>query len=142
MAALEVVTGTTLDFDAAKILSRNRYRAASATPKDRIKTSEEEVAITGAGKADENVVRLEDVMIIRRVNEDNTSQTLGGDTTLVNEKEMIVVLFQQRRGHSRTRVIYGHYLASITCQTTYFGCFSVMNVIHIYDTREERQIDL
>jgi hypothetical protein len=61
---LEAETGATLDFVAAKIRSRNRYKAARATPKDRIKTSEEEVAIVMVAlKAGENVVRLEDVIV-------------------------------------------------------------------------------
>jgi len=63
LTSLEVATGATLGLDAAKSWSRNKYKAARTTPTDRTKTSDDEVAIiTVAGKADENVVRLEDVI--------------------------------------------------------------------------------
>ena len=46
LACLETAGGTVLCFD-AKSWSRNRYRAASTTPIDRITTSEEEGAMSG-----------------------------------------------------------------------------------------------
>jgi hypothetical protein len=48
-------TGTVFGFAAEKSWSRNRYSAASTTPIDRIKTSEEEVAISGELEAGEKV---------------------------------------------------------------------------------------
>ena len=63
LACFEAAIGATLGFDAANSWSRNKYRAARTTPTDRIKTSDGEVAIViVAGKAGENVVRLEDVI--------------------------------------------------------------------------------
>jgi hypothetical protein len=46
---LEAARGIVLGFDAEKSWSRNRYRAASTTPIDRIKTSEE-AAMNAAGE--------------------------------------------------------------------------------------------
>ena len=46
LACLET-GGIVLGFDAEKSWSRNRYKAARTTPIDRIKTSEEEAAISG-----------------------------------------------------------------------------------------------
>ena len=54
LACLEGARGIVFGFDAEKIWSRNRYRAASTTPIERIKTSEEEAAISGG--AGEKVV--------------------------------------------------------------------------------------
>jgi hypothetical protein len=51
LACLEAARGIVLGFDAEKSWSRNRYRAASTTPIDTIKTSEEEAAMTrGTGE--------------------------------------------------------------------------------------------
>ena len=47
LACLEVARGIVLGFDAEKSWSRNRYSAASTTPKDTIKTSEEDAAMAG-----------------------------------------------------------------------------------------------
>ena len=59
LACLET-EGIVLGFAAEKSWSRNRYSAASTTPIDKIKTSEEEVAMSeGAG---EKVEWLEDVI--------------------------------------------------------------------------------
>lgn len=59
LAWLEAARGTGLGFDAEESWSRKRYRAASATPIDRMKKSEE-VVMTGI--AGEKTVRLKDVI--------------------------------------------------------------------------------
>jgi hypothetical protein len=61
LACLEAGMDASLGFAAEKSWSRNIYSAASATPIDRIKRSEEEVAITGTA-GEKVVLRLTDVI--------------------------------------------------------------------------------
>ena len=61
LACLEAGRDTSFGFAAEKSWSRNIYSAASATPMDRIKTSEEEVTMTEVA-GEKVALRLTDVI--------------------------------------------------------------------------------